>query len=148
MRPLVAANWKMNGLGTSLAELGKLKDALADVRQVVHSLLQKKREKEPDPVEPEPVAEGADAGQGGEEGADGVPAASGSLAAFSSAEPTDRRQAVASIAGAASFLRKREPFSPAPYLLLRGLNPRVLSPEQVQDLAKTFGLELPEHEDD
>jgi type VI secretion system protein ImpA len=99
----------------------KLKDALTEVRQVVHSLLQKKREKEPDPVEPEPVAEGADAGQGGEEGADGAPASSGSLAAFSSAEPTDRRQAVASIAGAASFLRKREPFSPAPYLLLRGL---------------------------
>jgi 3-dehydro-4-phosphotetronate decarboxylase len=32
------------------------------------------------------------------------------------------------------------------YLLLRGLNPRYLSPEQVEDLAKTFGLELPEHE--
>jgi ribulose-5-phosphate 4-epimerase/fuculose-1-phosphate aldolase len=32
------------------------------------------------------------------------------------------------------------------YLLLRGLNPRFLTPEQVQDLAKTFGLELPEHD--
>src|SRR6201997_2325681 len=31
------------------------------------------------------------------------------------------------------------------YLLLRGLNPRYLSPEQVQDLAKVFGLTLPEH---
>jgi ribulose-5-phosphate 4-epimerase/fuculose-1-phosphate aldolase len=31
------------------------------------------------------------------------------------------------------------------YLLLRGLNPRYLSPEQVKDLAKTFGLKLPEH---
>ncbi len=101
---------------------GKLKDAITEVRQVVHSLLQKKREKEPDPVEPEPVAEGAaDAGQSAEEGADGAAVSSGGLAAFSSAEPTDRRQAVASIAGAASFLRKREPFSPAPYLLLRGL---------------------------
>jgi type VI secretion system protein ImpA len=96
----------------------QLKSALAEVRQVVHSLLQKKREKEPDPVEPEPVAEGA---AEGEVGADGVAVPSGGLAAFSSAEPTDRRQAVASIAGAASFLRKREPFSPAPYLLLRGL---------------------------
>ncbi len=38
-----------------------------------------------------------------------------------SAEPADRRQAVAGIVGAAAFLRKREPFSPAPYLLLRGL---------------------------
>ncbi len=30
------------------------------------------------------------------------------------------------------------------YLLLRGLNPRYLSPEQVKDLVKTFGLTLPE----
>jgi len=34
------------------------------------------------------------------------------------------------------------------YLLLRGLNPRYLSPEQVADLTKTFGLVLPEHEHD
>ena len=31
------------------------------------------------------------------------------------------------------------------YLLLRGLNPRYLSPEQVKDLTKVFGLTLPEH---
>ena len=31
------------------------------------------------------------------------------------------------------------------YLLLRGLNPRYLSPAQVEDLTKTFGLALPEH---
>src|ERR1700692_4765087 len=31
------------------------------------------------------------------------------------------------------------------YLLLRGLNPRFLTPAQVADLAKTFGLVLPEH---
>src|SRR6202166_1064564 len=31
------------------------------------------------------------------------------------------------------------------YLLLRGLNPRYLSPEQIADLSKTFGLALPEH---
>jgi 3-dehydro-4-phosphotetronate decarboxylase len=31
------------------------------------------------------------------------------------------------------------------YLLLRGLNPRYLSPEQVGDVVKTFGLTLPEH---
>lgn len=33
------------------------------------------------------------------------------------------------------------------YLLLRNLNPRYLSPEQVADLVKTFGLELPSDED-
>src|ERR1700676_3419302 len=31
------------------------------------------------------------------------------------------------------------------YLLLRGLNPRFLTPAQVADLVKTFGLVLPEH---
>src|ERR1700754_3193053 len=31
------------------------------------------------------------------------------------------------------------------YLLLRGLNPRLLSPAQVADLVKVFGVELPEH---
>jgi ribulose-5-phosphate 4-epimerase/fuculose-1-phosphate aldolase len=31
------------------------------------------------------------------------------------------------------------------YLLLRGLNPRFLSPEQIADLVKTFGLTPPKH---
>jgi len=31
------------------------------------------------------------------------------------------------------------------YLLLRGLNPRYLTPAQIADLAKTFGPTLPEH---
>ncbi|MFS8037814.1 aldolase [Xanthobacter sp. AM11] len=34
------------------------------------------------------------------------------------------------------------------YLLLRGLNPRHLSPAQVADLVKVFGLTLPEHDHD
>jgi len=34
------------------------------------------------------------------------------------------------------------------YLLLRGLNPRVLSPAQVEDLVKVFGLTLPTHPKD
>ena len=36
-------------------------------------------------------------------------------------EPADRSAAVAGVAAAAQFLRKREPYSPAPYLMLRGL---------------------------
>jgi type VI secretion system protein ImpA len=100
----------------------KLKDGLTEVRQVVHTLLQKKREKEPDPVEPDPVVEtAADAGQAGEGGAEGGAIPAGGFAGFGTAEPADRRQAVAGIAGAAAFLRKKEPLSPAPYLLLRGL---------------------------
>ena len=34
------------------------------------------------------------------------------------------------------------------YLLLRGLNPRYLTPEQIADLSKTFGLALAEHSHD
>ncbi len=33
------------------------------------------------------------------------------------------------------------------YLLLRNLNPRYLTPAQVNDLTKTFGLDLPSHHD-
>ena len=97
-----------------------LRSSLTEVRQVLHSLLEKKREKEPDPVEEEPiVALPVEAVAEGEEGA-AVPA-SGSFTGAFTAEPADRRQAVSSIVAAAAFLRKREPFSPAPYLLLRGL---------------------------
>ena len=32
------------------------------------------------------------------------------------------------------------------YLLLRGMNPRYLSPQQIADLNTTFGLSVPEHE--
>ena len=31
------------------------------------------------------------------------------------------------------------------YLLLRGLNPRYLTPGQIEDLSKAFGLGLPDH---
>ena len=34
------------------------------------------------------------------------------------------------------------------YLLLRGLNPRYLSPDQVADLVKVFGVALPDHPHD
>jgi type VI secretion system protein ImpA len=101
---------------------GKLRSALEDVRRTAHVLLEKKREKEPDPVIEEVAA--APETQPGESALEIVAAEpverqpSGDLI---SAEPTDRRQAVAAILAAASFLRKREPHSPAPYLLLRGL---------------------------
>jgi type VI secretion system protein ImpA len=97
----------------------KLKNALTDVRQTVHTLLNKKREKEPDPVEVIPVAAARKAEAGGE--GDNSSASGGALASVSLAEPADRRQAIAGIATAAAFLRKQEPLSPAPYLILRGL---------------------------
>jgi type VI secretion system protein ImpA len=99
----------------------KLKEALEEVRLVVHTLLEKKRETEPDPVEEIPVdaAEG-EAGEGGAaRSASGV--SSITISVLTSSEPPDRREAIASVAKAAAFLRKREPHSPAPYLMIRGL---------------------------
>ena len=99
---------------------GKLKNGLTEVRLTVHTLLNKKREKEPDPVEEVPVA-ATEATPAGEDGETVAPLSTAVLGSIASAEPADRRQAVASIAAGAAFLRKGEPFSPAPYLILRGL---------------------------
>lgn len=100
-----------------------LRKAITDVRQTVHQLLDKKREKEPDPVEviaeETPRTDAETAGTEAEYAAgQGV---AGGLHFALTAEPADRRQAVASLIGVAAFLRKKEPFSPAPFLLLRGL---------------------------
>ena len=97
---------------------GKVKTALTEVRQAVHQLLDKKREKEPDPVEVAPVEEVPAEVEGQAE--EGAPVAV-TISAALVGEPADRRQAVGGIVAAASFLRKKEPHSPAPYLLLRGL---------------------------
>jgi type VI secretion system protein ImpA len=105
-----------------------LRSALEEVQQLVRSLLQKKREKEPDePVaaaEPEPEA--ADSWSSEAEAvADGGAAAApvrarrpgGALAA----EPVDRADAIARVISAAKFLRTENGYDPAPYLMLRGL---------------------------
>ena len=101
---------------------GPLKSGLEASRHLIHSFLQKKREKEPDPVEVVPAAEAAP-------GAEGEAAAAGSAAVRTgvlisvegSSEPADRVDTIKKIAEAAAFLRRREPQSPASYLMLRGL---------------------------
>ncbi len=100
---------------------GKLRTALTDVRHTIHGFLNKKRETEPDPVEEVPVVETPVAIETTETEATPAPASAAVFANMSVAEPADIRQAVASIAAGAAFLRKREPLSPAPYLILRGL---------------------------
>jgi type VI secretion system protein ImpA len=100
---------------------GKLKAALTDVRHTIHGFLSKKRETEPDPVEEVPVVETPVAIAATENEGTGAPASVAVFASMSVAEPADIRQAVAGIAAGAAFLRKREPLSPAPYLILRGL---------------------------
>ena len=77
----------------------KLKMGLTEVRQTIHTLLNK----------------------ASDDGDTVAPASTGGLGGVAVSEPADRRQAVAGIAAGAAFLRKREPLSPAPYLILRGL---------------------------
>ncbi len=108
-------------IGSEGPSFGPLKTTLENSRHAVHGLLQKKREKEPDPVEEVPIVAGeAEAGAAGEAG--GAPVRTGVLISVdSSSEPPDRLEAIRKIAEAASFLRRREPKSPASYLMLRGL---------------------------
>lgn len=106
----------------SRPSFGKLRTALEEVRHAVHGLLEKKRETEPDPVEEVP-AEASPEAHAGDSTAPAAPSASPSISfsVLTSSEPADRREAIASVAKVAAFLRKREPFSPAPYLMMRGL---------------------------
>jgi len=110
--------------GNSAPSLGKLKIASEEVRHSIHTLLQKKRETEPDVVE-QPAAASSAEGNGrpvaGAASAGSASGPAGILIGLASSEPADRRQAIAAIATAAAFLRKREPHSPAPYLMMRGL---------------------------
>ncbi|MGI8988148.1 MAG: type VI secretion system protein TssA [Chthoniobacterales bacterium] len=104
--------------------LGHLKTAIEEARGTVHGLLQKKREAEPDPVA---EIKAAPAGVPGDESpsGDGVPSyppgAGFMLGTQAAVEPPGRAEAIANVVAAAAFLRKREPASPAPYLMLRGL---------------------------
>jgi len=111
--------------GDAAPSFGKLKIALEEVRHAVHTLLEKKRETEPDPVEEKPAAPGADPGAAASAAADTSGAHPGPsaivISVMNSSEPADRREVIASVARAAAFLRKREPHSPAPYLMMRGL---------------------------
>jgi type VI secretion system protein ImpA len=102
---------------------GPLQSALEATRHVVHGFLQKKREKEPDPVEEVAPRAGAEGGSDpGAGDAASAPVRVGVLLSVeTSSEPPDRLEAVRKIAEAAAFLRRREPRSPASYLMLRGL---------------------------
>jgi len=119
---------------------GPLQSALDATRHMIHGFLQKKREKEPDPVEAVAAAEGGAGAEGG--AADAGPVRTGVLISLdSSSEPPDRIDAIRKVAEAAAFLRRREPTSPASYLMLRGLRWGEL--RAAIDLADPTRLEAP-----
>lgn len=101
---------------------GPLQSGLEASRHLIHGFLQKKREKEPDPVEVVPVAEGAPGAEGEAAGTAASAVRAGVMISLDgSSEPADRVDAIKKVAEAAAFLRRREPQSPASYLMLRGL---------------------------
>jgi type VI secretion system protein ImpA len=114
--------------GDVAPSFARLRTALEEVRRAVRALLNKKREIEPDPVEEAPpeqveIHASADAGAGGETQAVAVSSSGGFAAVMVQAaeEPASRKETISSVVAAAAFLRKSEPYSPAPYLMLRGL---------------------------
>jgi type VI secretion system protein ImpA len=116
--------------GEFVPSFSKFRSILEEVRHQANSFLQTKLETDPDePVEAaeqEEVVEEAEA-----EPAEAVSSYSGAAAAPARAkarpkgalspEPTDREDAIERVASAARFWRTEDPYSPAPYLLLRGL---------------------------
>jgi type VI secretion system protein ImpA len=104
-----------------------LKKVLQEVRHTNHLLLQKKRETDPDPVEAPPEGEGGEVADAGAEAVASEPRAragaapAGIVIPFGDKEPVERRESIKAVARAAAALRKLEPFSPAPYLMMRGL---------------------------
>jgi type VI secretion system protein ImpA len=101
---------------------GPLQSSLDATRHVVHGFLQKKREKEPDPVEVVATADNAGGAEGDAATEAAGPVRTGVLISVeTSSEPADRVDAIRKVAEAAAFLRRREPTSPASYLMLRGL---------------------------
>jgi type VI secretion system protein ImpA len=108
--------------GDATPGFGALRTALEEVRSAVNGLLQKKRELEPD-EEPEGATEaaGVESGEAETGDASGAAAAPGRARKTVSAEPADRDDAFSRVAVVAKYLRREDPYSPAPYLMLRGL---------------------------
>ena len=99
---------------------GDLRKVLEEVRQTVHVLLVRKREKEPDEVVPgeaKPEDEATDAAAAGQYAARAGGSPTGPLAPI----PTSWPDAVGRIVASAKYMRQQDPASPAPYLMLRGL---------------------------
>lgn len=97
---------------------------LEELSQVVKSLLDKKRETEPDPIPEEASSEQADAAEAGAEQATGTAPATGpsiNIGAFTGTETAARKPLLETLVKIAAQLRQLDPTNPGPYLMLRGL---------------------------
>ena len=111
-----------------------LRETLEEVRHTWKQLLNLKLEQDPDAEAPAPAAEPGQASSGDDSwsgwGSDDTSTATAVAEAPLAApvprgtlplEPRDKDDAVARIVAAANWLRGNDPYSPAPYLVLRGL---------------------------
>lgn len=103
-----------------------LRKAVEEFANVVHILLLKKLEKEPDPVEAAPAEEAPPEeqtvdGQAAQAGPSAGAAQTLDLSALAGGEISSGDQAILHVLAAAQYLRKNAPNSPVPYLLLRAL---------------------------
>ncbi len=105
---------------------GPMRSTLEEIRHTVHAIVQKKRESDPDEapaaeqVEVEPETD-AGSGSWDEPAAVAAPPKARRKAGPQSAEPVDKDDAFERVIAVAQYLRREDPYSPAPYLLLRGL---------------------------
>lgn len=112
--------------GATGPSFGSLRTALEETKVTARTLLKKKLEVDPDPVEVAPVEQSAGTASEGGDAASGMPGRAQSAVArwpveSISAQPGDREQAIACLIAAAQFLRQQEPSNPVSYLILRGL---------------------------
>lgn len=112
--------------GDYAPSFSKLFQSIEEIRQVTKSLLEKKRELEPDPI-PETAEDGAVAASATSEGEMGEgPSTSSriptfSISAFDGSEPASRKPIIEALVQAASELRRQDPTNPGAYLILRGM---------------------------
>ncbi len=105
--------------GDAAPSYRKMQESLEEVRHTVGQLLKRKLELDPDP--PAEVEVGlATAQEGSGDGAAGRGESTRTAAGMLAAEPASREDAAARVVSAARWLRRENPQSPAPYLLLRG----------------------------
>jgi type VI secretion system protein ImpA len=97
--------------------------ALEEIKQVNKTLLERKREVEPDPIE-EVAEESAPTGGEAATAEPGAAAPAGpgiNIAAFTGTESPVRKPIIEGLVRTAAQLRQIDPTNPGPYLLLRGL---------------------------
>ena len=113
------------GNGDDSPSFGILRTALEEVRHLAHHLLTEKRKIDPDPIVVEPPPpEDATASPDGESTDAGESRPAETRISFSAAQSSEspaRRELVEKVASVAASLRQKEPHSPAPYLMMRGL---------------------------